>query len=316
MSLLRSKPDASPGQQRIGVLDIVRGFALCGVLLADIQPIAHATLAATTGPPGAGYEWLRHVYSRFFPIFSLLFGVGFALLHRSAVTRADRPRLVLLRRLLALGVAGTAHLLLLWWGDILSTYAVVGLLVLLPSTWLPRWAVTGLGAAFLTTAIVINDSRFIVVPGLFLLGAALVRYGVVDRVEQSVRVPAVLGAAFAVSMPFAAHLPLTAAGLLGAGLYVCVLLLLCRTPLRPVLVAVFAPLGRMAFTNYLTATVLVLAAARLVGGDATRWPVTTFLTVAGSIITVQWLWSTLWLRAHRHGPLEYLWRWATWLRRP
>ncbi|SES01462.1 Uncharacterized membrane protein YeiB [Lentzea xinjiangensis] len=307
--------DASPGQQRIGALDIVRGFALCGVLLANVHPIAHATLAATTGPPGAEYQWLGHVYSRFFPIFSLLFGIGFALLHRSAATRVDRPRLVLLRRLLALGVAGAAHLLL-WWGDILSTYAVVGLLVLLPSTWLPRWAVAGLGAAFLATALITGDSRFVVVSGLFLLGAALVRYGVVDRVEQSVRVPAVLGAAFAVSLPFADHLPLTAAGLLGAGLYVCVLLLLCHTPLRPVLDAVFAPLGRMAFTNYLTATVLVLAAARLVGGDATTWPVTVFLAVTGSIISLQWLWSALWLRAHRHGPLEHLWRWATWLRRP
>lgn len=313
MSLLKSESDT---QQRIAVLDIVRGFALCGVLVANLQPIAHATLTATAGPPAAGYEWLGFVYSRFYPIFSLLFGVGFTLLYRSAAARVGRPRLVLLRRLLVLGVVGAAHLVLLWWGDILSTYAVVGLLVLLPSTWLPRWGVAGLGGALVATAVVVNDSRFIVVPGLFLVGAALVRYGVVDRVERSVRVPAALGVVFALSLPFTHLLPVTAAGLLGAGLYGCAVLLLCHTPLRGVLGAVFAPLGRMAFTNYLTATVLVLVAARVIGGDATRWPVTTFLAVACSIIALQWVWSTFWLRGHRHGPLEYLWRWATWLRRP
>ncbi|HEX6857770.1 MAG TPA: DUF418 domain-containing protein, partial [Streptosporangiaceae bacterium] len=31
---------------------------------------------------------------------------------------------------------------------------------------------------------------------------------------------------------------------------------------------------------------------------------------------VQWAFSTLWLRRFRQGPLEWLWRWATWARRP
>jgi uncharacterized protein len=38
--------------------------------------------------------------------------------------------------------------------------------------------------------------------------------------------------------------------------------------------------------------------------------------IAGSILTTQWLWSTLWLRRYSQGPLEWLWRWATWAHRP
>ena len=95
----------------------------------------------------------------------------------------------------------------------------------------------------------------------------------------------------------------------------CVLLILLRTPLRPVLQSLFAPLGRMALTNYLTATLLVLAAARLLGLPIGLSSSVAF-QAAGVILAAQWLFSTLWLRRYRQGPLEWLWRWATWARRP
>jgi uncharacterized membrane protein YeiB len=91
------------------------------------------------------------------------------------------------------------------------------------------------------------------------------------------------------------------AGLLLAGTYVCVLLVLLRTPLRLALRVVFEPLGRMALTNYLTATVLVLGVAAVVG-HAERWSSKAVLVIAGVILTVQWVWSTLWLRRYRAGP--------------
>lgn len=111
-------------------------------------------------------------------------------------------------------------------------------------------------------------------------------------------------------------LTLALAGLLISGVYVCGMLVLLRTPLRPVLEIVFAPLGRMALTNYLTATVLVLVAARLVGGVPQQWSTATVLMIAGVILLVQWMWSTLWLNRHLQGPIEWLWRWVTWARRP
>jgi hypothetical protein len=53
--------------------------------------------------------------------------------------------------------------------------AIVGLLVLLPSTWLPRWAVAGLAAVLIATSLIVAHGGNTVIPGLFLLGSALVR---------------------------------------------------------------------------------------------------------------------------------------------
>ncbi|GAA1282920.1 hypothetical protein Psi02_31180 [Planotetraspora silvatica] len=308
---------------------MVRGFALCGILWVNIKPIANAGRVVVPASPGTHGEWMGLLTDqRFFPIFSLLFGVGFSLLLGSAAGRAPRPRLVLLRRLLVLLGVGLLHHVLLWQGDILTVYAIVGLVVLLPSTWLPRWAVAGLAAVLIPTSAIFTGGFFTLVPGLFLLGSALVRYGVIDRIERSTWVPAVLGLVLAAGAAPALWWQIgglsdrdfvramAVAGLLLAGLYVCVLLVLLRTPLRPALQAVFMPLGRMALTNYLTATVLVLVVSRFIDGPPERWSSTTLLLIAGAILTLQWVWSTLWLRRYRQGPLEWLWRWATLARRP
>ncbi|HEX4817679.1 MAG TPA: DUF418 domain-containing protein [Nonomuraea sp.] len=316
-----------PVRPRIVALDVVRGFALCGILVANVAPIAHTGPAtAAVAPAGPGDAWLGLlVHQRFFPIFSVLFGVGFSLLLESAGGRADRPRVVLLRRLLALLAIGLPHMFLLWRGDILTVYALAGLLVLLPSTWLPRWAVAGLAGVLVATALILQGGHLSLVPGLFLLGSALTRYGVIDRMDRATWGPAVLCVTFtAAALPLlltqarGAHGPgaFTTAGLLLAGAYACGLVALLRTPLRPLLRAVFAPLGRMALTNYLTATVAVLVVARAAGSPPGGWPASTVLLISGGVLAVQWLWSTLWLRRFRQGPLEWLWRWATWGRRP
>jgi hypothetical protein len=198
---IEAAPPPAAHRSRIAALDIVRGFALCGILLVNIRPIADTSGGLAPRSPAVPVDtptWLSLLLDqRFFPIFSLLFGVGFALLLRSAAERVARPRLLLLRRLLVLLGLGLVHLLLLWPGDILTTYAVVGLAVLLPSTWLPRWAVAGLAAVLLAAALILAQGGNTMVPGLFLLGSALVRYGVIDRMERSTRAPAALGFAFA-----------------------------------------------------------------------------------------------------------------------
>lgn len=313
---------ASRGRSRIIALDVVRGFALCGILLANVKPIANAgALVLRDAPETTGTMWMGLlVDQRFFPIFSLLFGVGFSLLLESAAGRTAGPRLLLLRRLLVLLAIGLVHMFALWLGDILTIYAVVGLVVLLPSTWLPRWAVAVLAPVLIAVGLAFGGFTA-VVPGLFLAGSALTRYGVIDRIERSAPVvPLVLftaGAVPALWFQARGHDELFgAAGLLTAGVYVCGLLVLLRTPLRPVLTAVFAPLGRMALTNYLSATILVLLISRVVGGPPEGWPLTVVFAIAGGILASQWALSTLWLRRHRYGPMEWLWRWATWLRRP
>src|SRR5918997_4607031 len=160
-----SRDDLHPGRSRLVALDVLRGFALCEILLANIQLMSDGASAVTTQPMGDWDPWLG------LPIFSLLFGIGFSLLLGSAASRVPRPRLVLLRRLLALLAIGLVHLLL-WPGEILTSYAIVGLLVLLPSTWLPRWAVAVLSAVFVPAALIAGGGPLLIA-GLFLLGSAL-----------------------------------------------------------------------------------------------------------------------------------------------
>ncbi|NUR89779.1 MAG: DUF418 domain-containing protein [Nonomuraea sp.] len=294
----------TPRRARIAALDVIRGFALCGVLLANLRPISHLP-----GDDGA-WMWIL-VDHRFFPIFSTLFGVGFSLMLERAGNRT-----ALLRRLLALLVIGLAHRFLLWEGDILTIYAAVGLVFLLPSSWLPRRVVAALAGVLIVASLALGLGHFGLVPGLFLLGSALTRYGVTARLEDSTRTPLLLAAGFAVlTAPVLwmqlndvqTPLALGVAGLLTAGFHVCAMLGLVRTPLRAVLRGVFEPLGKMALTNYLSASALVLLLAHF------DLPV---LVIAAIVLVVQWIWSTLWLRSFAQGPLEWLWRWVTWARRP
>src|SRR5215212_1458134 len=100
---------------RIGALDTLRGFALCGILPVNIFQTLHVR-----HPP----HWLTFwIEQRFFVIFSLLFGIGFAIFLERAAARTDRPRVPLLRRLLVLACFGGLHLLLQP-GEVLLLYAV------------------------------------------------------------------------------------------------------------------------------------------------------------------------------------------------
>lgn len=314
---------------RIVALDVLRGFALTGIIFVNVEPVTHFgealdPVAVTLSDPSG---WLQlFVQQRFFPLFSLLFGISFSLLVASAARRGANPRVVLARRLLVLLPLGVAHQVFQP-GEALAPYAVVGLLVLLPSTWMPRWLVTGGGVVAFLVALLGFGGGIALIPGLFLLGSALVRYGVVDRMEGSARVPLVLFGLFTVAAvpAFIAQLgdlkgsdfttSSAVAGAAMAGAYATALLLALQTPLRRLLVASFAPLGRMALTNYIGATVvMVIVRSLLQLQDSTSW--TTVLSLAAGIIVVEASVSTWWLRRYRYGPLEWLWRWATWGQRP
>ena len=154
------------------------------------------------------------------------------------------------------------------------------------------------------------------------------RYGVVARLEDSVRVPLLLLVAFAAAAVPAVAWQLSdgvensgfttssgVAGLAMAGAYASAVLVALRTPARRALVAVLAPLGRMALTNYVGATVLMLLAALVLDlSRSTSWA--QVLGLAAGIVAVQVVASRWWLARYRYGPLEWAWRWATWGTRP
>jgi len=71
------------------------------------------------------------VQGKFWTIFSLLFGMGFAVMMTRAARAGREFKITYLRRVLALAVFGAAHFVLLWEGDILFSYAIGALLLMI-----------------------------------------------------------------------------------------------------------------------------------------------------------------------------------------
>lgn len=127
--------------ERIAALDLMRGIAVLGILLANITGFAHGTLAYYWPPalPGGDtaadrWIWLAQfvaVDGKFRGLFTLLFGVGLALLWSRAERAGHHALALQLRRLVLLGLIGLAHFYLLYVGDILFSYACAGLIALL-----------------------------------------------------------------------------------------------------------------------------------------------------------------------------------------
>ncbi|WP_363800338.1 DUF418 domain-containing protein [Lysobacter firmicutimachus] len=129
---------ASADPTRIERLDALRGFALFGILIVNLgafaSPYYGLGLAdpAFDGAPDRAVRWLiaAGFELKFYLLFSFLFGYSFTLQMDSA-QRAGQPFVPrMLRRLLGLWLIGLAHALLLFHGDILTTYAVLGLALL------------------------------------------------------------------------------------------------------------------------------------------------------------------------------------------
>jgi uncharacterized protein len=125
--------------ERIQILDILRGFALFGILIVNMEIFSHPVqrillpLAAATTPIDRAATFLVRFLAegKFYSLFSFLFGLGFYLLIDRLKQKGLPVGRVYLRRLLALLAFGVAHAVLLWVGDILTLYAVLGLLLLL-----------------------------------------------------------------------------------------------------------------------------------------------------------------------------------------
>ena len=143
--------------ERIQVIDILRGFALCGIFLFNINSFAVPNQLHNISEGVAPIDQvvnsllLLFVESKFFTLFSFLYGLGFAIQIMRAEARQQPFTPLYLRRIVVLAIFGILHIALLWEGDILLLYAVVGLVLLLfqratPQT-LQRWVIVLLGIA-------------------------------------------------------------------------------------------------------------------------------------------------------------------------
>lgn len=123
--------------QRIDAMDILRGLALVGILLMNIEWFNRAMVSLGSQDSSlTGFDhavgWLIRCFveGKFYKLFALLFGMGFAVMLIRA-KEAGRPfGAWFLRRMLVLIIFGLLHMVFLWGGDILHDYGFAGLLLL------------------------------------------------------------------------------------------------------------------------------------------------------------------------------------------
>ena len=388
-------PDATtlPVRERIQALDILRGVAVAGILFANVTiffgvfmlPAAKAAaLPTVTADNVALFVEKVVIDGKFYSIFSLLFGIGFGLqLARGGDAVVPRFK----RRLRILLGIGAIHALLIWAGDILLLYALLGfampwfarksdrdllrwtvMLLAIPTAlyvvalagWLAFAPATppgvsngglppqilaifsAMGTGGVKDAVIGNlvfflgrwadlfaTVRFPKVLGMFVLGLWVVRQGIASapgahrelmvrwsRLGWGIGLPTNIAAAWALhDWPY---LPPSAGGLLGVVMqaigvpmlalgYAATVVLLAVDGWR--LITLFAPVGRMALTNYLIHSVVCIILSRGFGfGLWWRIGAATSMAIAATIVLIQIPLSAFWLSRRRFGPVEWAWR--------
>lgn len=133
-------------RERIAVLDILRGFALFGILTVNMYLFSRPIQALYQGIGLDGRpaheqaaDWLVAFFStgKFYTLFSFLFGLGFILFIDRARAKGQPAAPLFARRLLALLAFGLVHAFFVWIGDILTFYALLGFVLLL-FAWVKR----------------------------------------------------------------------------------------------------------------------------------------------------------------------------------
>ncbi|MEM7780596.1 MAG: DUF418 domain-containing protein [Pseudomonadota bacterium] len=377
--------------ERIGELDVLRGFALLGVFIVHFVGGAFYMLSVEESWQEAQralpLQYSALLFSDMFfldkanTLFATLFGMGFWLMLDRLKSRGAAFERIYLRRLLILLAIGLVNVLFIFPGDVLHVYAMLGI-VLMALHKMPQRMMLVIGVFLGVVGYFIADalvpaaeqadayyetiqaaaferggywhwvteasrgwavSQFIYggivgwalyLFGRFLIGAWIMRTGWISQLEQllpQIRTAAwialptglalsALGTALyeeAISAPEivkeAVHLlaiPFHAAG------YACALILLFHSRFKPI-VMIFAPVGRMALSAYIAHGAIFTGiympfglAMRGVLGPA---PSLALVLVLFAVITLACHW---WLGRYRYGPLEYLWRWATYGERP
>jgi uncharacterized protein len=354
-SIVAGRPSSAAApvepNERLHALDVLRGLALVFMVLVHFHQLMRLESKGWQGLI-AWAIWVG-VEEKAWGTFAMLFGAGFALLLRRLEARGARVVPILVRRLATLFAIGWLVESVIGF-HILTTYAACGLLVLAMRRWSTRAllrmvvvtamfppvlnAVMGLVMHFTHSTFPLLKTWWWLVPDeslpLLLLGFLAVRVGVVDnplRHARLIRGWMLFGlAAWAATWIVLRHVPRPPQYLMGAywaertliGLvkdqWLCItyaggtLLLLAKRPALIARMRVVGAAGRLALTNYVLQAVTIWYLAKPLGiklheaGYVAAWIV---------FATVMILLSNLWLARFRYGPLEWLWRMATYAKR-
>ncbi|MDQ6419863.1 DUF418 domain-containing protein [Paenibacillus sp. LHD-117] len=330
--------------RRIDDLDVLRGFALLGILLMNAIPLLHLSDPAP-GTIDVSYQRFLYLFveARFFSLFSFLFGVGFYLFITRASGKGRNGYLLFLKRVVVLFGFGWLHMKV-HPGEALSVYAVCGLL-LLPMYKVGKWINLAVGLA-LTVAFSVMAAKILLPLSLILLGIAAGQFRVFEKLARHrgrlalfTLIMLALSAAalfyqygLAPEGPFSPYLIggtgsseteqanafMSAGVMIGpivSGLYAGTILLLLQRKAGRMLLLPLKFYGRMALTNYIGQTALVIAAGDWLSlrGNI-GW--TELLGYLLAIHIVLMAFSMLWLKWFAMGPLEWIWRALTYFRWP
>lgn len=333
-------------KERIISLDIIRGIALFGIMLINI-PAYQVVMEGNIIPVNSGMnhyvDMIIHILveKKFFSIFSFLFGIGFYIFTSRAQQRGDKPRWRFVRRLLSLLVLGIIHFLI-FWGSILAVYAVIGFL-LLPfykskvST-IKKWlgGFTCIYLISLIVALVIptmansigsigNDTVLIYI--MFLAGFLAAKADwprQIGRLKKQVRwiqigtLPIVIAFSIWIWMAMQQDaenvmLIISLSTIPTVLFYLATLgsLLENKTAVR--ILQPVARVGQMALTNYVAQSFIALAIMSLMGIEFAS--PSQVVMIASVIFIIQILFSVLWFKFFKMGPLEQIWSFMTYGRK-
>ena len=124
--------------ERIREIDMLRGFALFGVLLVNTQMFNDTLMSFPSSPfdyAESVNQWTAlaiqiFATGKFYTIFSFLFGLGFFMFMERLEAKGLQPEPVFRRRLFFLLLFGLLHMTFFWYGDILTSYAVTGFILM------------------------------------------------------------------------------------------------------------------------------------------------------------------------------------------
>ncbi|MCZ2257248.1 DUF418 domain-containing protein [Sporosarcina sp. G11-34] len=188
---MKLSPTALDG--RIESLDIMRGFSLLGIFIANMlvfhTPYMHLDPYTwfSSNSDEITFRWIDiFVQGSFYPIFAFLFGYGINMQYEKSLDRKTPFAPLMAKRLSILLVIGLLHALLLWSGDVLFAYASLGFLLILfvriPAKWLIPFAgvlyIIPVGLIYFTMRLIAKTS-----PDLLLED-----FADVDKVESSIQI--------------------------------------------------------------------------------------------------------------------------------
>ncbi|MEK3940540.1 DUF418 domain-containing protein [Bacillus sp. FSL R5-0431] len=370
-------------RDRVHFLDIVRGFALLGIILVNYFLIVDSAKGFDMEANDVFHNLVNWFASgKFITLFSFLFGVGFMIFMDRAAQKVDSPNKLFARRLTILLGIGLLHVTFVWIGDILTHYAAAGFLLLFfykrRAKTILYWLITLFVIQLLTPffAMLFNNintvssgkpvfadfelashnsltylasigdrwtdmvtmasGSFSIIYSMFLmflLGVYFVKMEFFKNMETKKAIWNRIWIIFTIAFMITQSSTIIAAvnpventlwmdmasaleqngGLTGSMFYMSTLaMLFLHVPQLRGALMVFTKVGRMSLTCYLLHSIIgTMLFLKYGAGLADHLqPAGTFFMAIGVYVFLV-LFSTLWLKRFKYGPMEFIWRQLT-----